>query len=331
MAMPPRRNNFGKAVRYALSALMLAAVLGILSLQHSSQAAWSAGVHWQSAGQRAALVGAALAGPLQPLVPGLPTWSANVRANTDMTGNGQHEPGLAVSPVNSNVVVVANKDYRDLNIKRVWIEVSRDGGQTWPTQLHMPNLPTTSSESDPVVMPRDDGRIYVSCLTTGNNGIFVTWTDDGGLTWHPSVPIVQNQAGRQDKDWFAVDNNPSSPFYHRVYMAWAPGGLVSSYSSDGGVTWSTPQQIPNPGGAPIEYPYPVVAANGDVFLFHMYDWGARSPSPSTVKVVKSTNGGVSWSQPVNVSVAYQPDSPPRSGDVWRFYSIISAAADPTHG
>src|SRR4029078_2810175 len=99
----------------------------------------------------------------------------HVERNTDLTGTGQQEPGLAVSPPNPNVVVVANKDYRDLNIKRVWIEASRDGGQTLPTQPHMPNLPNTDTESDPVVMARDDGRIYVSCLTTGNDGIFITW------------------------------------------------------------------------------------------------------------------------------------------------------------
>src|SRR5439155_12149984 len=147
--MPPRINVSGKAARYVLTALMLAAVVGLLSLEHSSQAAWSEGVHWQSAGQLAAPVGAALASPLRALLPGLPDWSANVRANTDLSGNGQHEPALAVSPANPNVVVIAGKDYRDLNIKRVWIEVSRDGGQTWPTQLHMPGLPATNTEFDP--------------------------------------------------------------------------------------------------------------------------------------------------------------------------------------
>src|SRR6185369_5835690 len=100
--------------------------------------------------------------------------------------------------------------------------------------------------------------------------------------------------------------------------------------TDGGATWTAPQQIPNPGPAAIEYPYPVVAPNGDVFLFHMYNWGARSPSTSIVKVVKSTNGGASWSQPVSVATIYQPPTPPRAGDQWRFFSIISAAADPTN-
>ena len=46
-------------------------------------------------------------------------------ANTDATGNGQHEPSLAVSPANPNVVVIANKDYRDLNVKRETAEVEQ--------------------------------------------------------------------------------------------------------------------------------------------------------------------------------------------------------------
>lgn len=258
-----------------------------------------------------------------------PAWSANVRANTDNSGNGQHEPALAVNPLNPDVVVVANKDYRENNIKHVWVEASRDGGQTWPTQFRMTNGIATDNESDPVVQARDDGRIYVSCLTTGNNGVWITWTDDNGLTWHQDVPIIQNQGSLQDKDWFAIDNNPSSPYYHRMYMAWAPGGVVSSYSTDGGESWTAPQQIPNPAGGPIEYPYPVVAPNGDVFLFHLYNWGNRGTSPSIIKVVKSTDGGVSWSQPVDVATIYQPESPPRSPDQWRFFSIISASADPT--
>src|SRR5690349_2212212 len=131
-----------KVARYATVAVILAAVFGMLSLQHSSYAASPAGDRRQ----------AAIAGVLKPLLPSLSSWRSNVIANTDATGNGQHEPSLAVSPANPNVVVIANKDYRDLDVKRVWLEVSRDGGLTWPTQLHMPGLPTTDTESDPVVM-----------------------------------------------------------------------------------------------------------------------------------------------------------------------------------
>jgi len=259
-----------------------------------------------------------------------PAWSANVRANTDNSGFAQHEPSLAVNPTNPDVVVIANKDYREGNIKRVWIEVSRDGGQTWPTQLHMPGLPQdVLTESDPVVVARDDGRFYVVCLTTGNHGIFITWSDDNGLTWQPSVAVTQRQRDIQDKPWFAIDNNPRSPFYRRIYLAWAPGGIVASYSTDGGSTWSQPQHIQQ-GREEIEYPYPIVAANGDVFLVHMAGWDLRWPEAGTIKYVKSTDGGVTWGPPVTIATAYQPPTPPRLGDDWRFFSIIAAAADPTN-
>ena len=320
--MPVRSRASAWAARLMLLTLMPALAL-VLFLAPLDSSAAPQGVTWREGGEPS------YRDLLRFLRLDPPVWSPNVRSNTDESGNGQHEPGLAVSPANPNVVVVANKDYRVGNIKRVWIEVSRDGGVTWPTQLHMPNLPATVTESDPVAMARDDGRLYVMCLTTGNNGIFLTWSDDQGVTWQPSVALVQNMPSLQDKPWYAIDNNPSSPYYHRMYAAWAPGGIVSTYSTNGGQNWSPTQQIPNSGGAPIEYPYPVVAQNGDVFLFHMYNWVARWPSSGTLKFVKSTNGGVTWGQPVSVATMIQPPTPPRKGDIWRFFSIISAATDPT--
>jgi hypothetical protein len=260
-----------------------------------------------------------------PQSPFATVFGPNVRANTDNTQFGQHEPGLAVSRTNPNVVFTAAKDYREGNIKRVWIHGSTDGGLTWPVQLHMPNLPPTETESDPVVMARDDGRIYVSCLTTGNEGIWITWTDDNGTTWQPSVPIVQNQSGLQDKDWFAIDNNPSSPYYHRMYMMYAPNAssIVEQHSTDGGLTWSTRQQI---SATNTEYTYPVIASDGTVYNFMMNNWGGGRTG--TVQMTKSTNGGVTWSAPQTVTTAQQPTSPIRPGDNYRFFAILSAAVDP---
>jgi hypothetical protein len=260
------------------------------------------------------------------------TFGPNVRANQDTSGFGQHEPALAMSRVNTNTVILASKDYRQGNIKRVWIDGSTDGGVTWPIQLHMPNLPTTENESDPVVIARDDGRIYVACLTTGNNGLFITWTDNNGQTWQPSIPIVQNQGGLQDKEWIDVDNNPASPYYHRMYVTYVPfsgpynGRAVEQHSADGGLTWSAVQPI---GQFNTEYNYPVIASDGTVYDFMMQNWGANQTG--TILVTKSTNGGVTWSTPTNVASADQPDSPIRPADTFRFFAILSAAVDPNNG
>ena len=137
------------------------------------------------------------------------------------------------------------------------------------------NAMTILMQSDPVVMARDDGRIYVACLGYDNySAVFITWTDDDGVTWHnPSVQISPSDSALDDKDWFAIDNNPASPFYHRMYMMYAPGAgyVAEQHSTDGGLTWTARQSI---GDSDTEYTYPVVGSDGTVYNFMMLDWGA---------------------------------------------------------
>ena len=188
--------------------------------------------------------------------PALPTpiFGPNVRANSDLTGFGQHEPSLAVSRVHTNTVVVASKDYREGNVKHVWIDVVNRwrrhlAGQT--ASCRCPASPRRYTiQSDPVVMARDDGRIYVACLATNDSRtgrIFITWTDDDGVTWrNPSVPIFSPDNSLDDKDWFAIDNNPASPYLpphvHDV-CARGAGYVAEQHSTDGGLTWSPRQTI----------------------------------------------------------------------------------------
>ncbi|HEY0068614.1 MAG TPA: exo-alpha-sialidase [Chloroflexia bacterium] len=271
---------------------------------------------------------------LSPLL--APAFGPNVRANSDNTTFGQHEPSLAASRVDTNTVVIATKDFRENNAKQVWIYSSTDGGATWPAsrQLHMPGLPAdVPNQSDPVAVARDDGRIYVSCLATNEpdrtrNGIFVTWTDDGGLTWHPSVPVYYSDSVLDDKDWFAVDNHPASLFYHDMYMAYAPDGVdvVLQRSTDGGFTWSPRQQI---GFDSTEFPYPVVGPDGTVYVFMMQNWGPGRTG--NVQMTKSTDGGATWDAPATIAQAVQPGSPIRPTDQFRFFSTLAAAVDPNSG
>jgi subtilisin-like proprotein convertase family protein len=312
--------------RYAICALLALAVLGLLLVERTAGASPRSATLWSAPRSANAFSFFDQAKRLAA-----PIFGPNVRANQDTTIYAQHEPSLAVSRVHTNTVIVASKDYRQANVKRVWIDGSTDGGATWPVQVHMPNLPATDSESDPVVIARDDGRIYVACLTTGNNGIWITWTDDDGQTWHPSVPVIQNQGGLQDKEWFAIDNNPASPYYHRMYMMYVPdpgfgSGVVEHHSTDGGLTWSGQQPI---GGADTEYTYPVIASDGTVYNFMMENWGFGQTG--TVQMTKSTNGGATWSTPLDVATAFQPVSPIRQPDQFRFFAIISAAIDPING
>jgi hypothetical protein len=264
----------------------------------------------------------------------VPFWGTDVRANADNTNYSQHEPHLAISRTNTDVVVAVAKDYRINNNKEVWIYVSQDGGQTWPAdlQLQIPGMPPDiPNQSDPVAMARDDGRIYVVALGHGGgHGLFITWTDDNGNTWQdPSIPITYNEVpgSLDDKEWLAIDNNPSSPYYHNMYVAWANGGIIFKRSTDGGMNWSS--YINLTPGQYAEYPYPIVAADGTLYMFYMYPWGYCADG--WIYYQKSTDGGVTFSGPDAVVATSQPCSPIHGGggyDQWRFFSIITAAADP---
>ncbi len=261
-------------------------------------------------------------------------FGSNIRANQDATAFGQHEPSIAVSRVNTNTVIIASKDYREGDVKHVWIDGSTDGGATWPVQVHMPGIPAQlDTQSDPVVVARDDGRIYVSAIALNSKqtqgGVFVTWTDDNGATWHsPSVAVFSIEVGVDDKDWLAIDNNPCSPYYHRMYMVYAPRGnnVVEQHSTDGGLTWSARQDIGVDG---TEYPFPVVAHDGTVYNFMMSNWGPGQTG--TVQITKSSDGGQTWSAASNVATAEQPNSPMRTGDTFRFFATIYAAVDLNNG
>ncbi len=263
------------------------------------------------------------------------TWGFNAKANSDATNYGQHEPHLAISRRDPNVVVAVAKDYREGNIKHVWIYVSHDGGRTWPLewqrQIPIPNNYVVPLQSDPVAMARDDGRLYVVALGyNAGHGVFITWSDDDGVTWTPAVAITYNETpgGLDDKEWLAIDNNPSSPYYHNMYVAWATGGILFKRSTDGGSTWSTPYQNIAPGYT--EYPYPVVSPDGTLYVFYMDGWGYCADGH--IRYRKSSDGGVTFSSQYTAAATSQPCSPIHGGgfDQFRFFSILSAAVDPTN-
>jgi PKD repeat protein len=279
---------------------------------------------------------AAARGRLPSAPPASTLWGSNFRANSDTSGWGQHEPHLAISRAHPNVVVAVAKDYRHLNNKEVWIYVSQDGGRTWPLdkQIHMPGLPADiPNQSDPVVMARDDGRLYAFCLGYNNgHGLFVTWSDDNGDTWRsPSVHITYNETpyGLDDKEWPVIDNSPTSPYYHNMYIAWANGGILFKRSTDGGEIWSSYQNLTP--GDDTEYPYPIVDSDGNLYVFYMNGWGYCADGQ--IEYVKSTDGGVTFTGPYTVVATSQPCSPihgPSGYDQWRFFSIITAAVAPNN-
>lgn len=208
--------------------------------------------------------------------------------------------------------------------------LSVDGGQSWvsdssdpqhlgtliPGVEHLTGGPYDAG-GDPAVAFDSRGHVYYAGLGFNRNdpasGVEVSkGTIAGGtLTWSQPSWITQtnNPAIFNDKEWIAADHFASSAFRDRIYVSYTrfiftPKGnyvqspIFTSYSSDGGQTFSSPQSISNN----VLYGQgsrPVVAPDGSVYIF--WDGSTRLASTDSIYMVKSTDGGVTWSKPSAVA------------------------------
>jgi BNR repeat-like domain len=197
---------------------------------------------------------------------------------------------------------------------------------------------------DPSVAFDSHGHVYYAGLgfdrTAPPNTVAVnkgTFDNAGHLSWSAPTFINPTTAPStlNDKEWIAVDAHASSPFRDRVYVSWTrfimnahTGAYVQSpisfvYSTDGGATFSAPQLI----AGNVLYSqgsHPAVGPDGTVYVF--WDGSTRKATLDSIWVVKSTDGGVSWSKPVAVSSLV--DIIPVANTAFRVNSYPSASVAP---
>ena len=197
---------------------------------------------------------------------------------------------------------------------------------------------------DPSVAFDSQGNVYYAGLgfnrTSPPNTVAVnkgTFDGSGNLTWGPPTFINQTTSPStlNDKEWIAVDSHSGSPFQDRVYVSWTrfifqagTGRYVQSpiffvYSTDGGATFSTPENIS--GSAHYSQgSHPVVGPDGTVYVF--WNGSTRLASLNSTYMAKSTDGGDTWSPPL--SVATVTNIPGVRDTVFRVNSYPAAAAAP---
>ena len=237
----------------------------------------------------------ALQGPV-PAVP--PPVGLDVRVNAiDPPGGGsiQSETSIAVNLDNGTLCAAYNDTYHWPSVGGTGYSRSTDGGQSWQDGGAFPAGGGGNSIADPsVVWRRADGYFYyTSILLVGPEYYVALWrsTDDcASFQWFGIV----HTSPFDDKEFLAIDNTPTSPYYGRFYIVWTEVGTdhrIRLVYSDNATVWFGPVVLSSP---TCQGPWPAIAPNGDVYVA----WMNADPYPSgpvDVEVVRSVNGGASFS------------------------------------
>jgi len=217
----------------------------------------------------------------------------------------QSETATASNPDNPNQVVVAYNDSRGRNASPINISgasVSTDGGATF-ARLTAANgqSPFSNTVGDPVILyNRPTGTWYTVWLDAGCGaqglGGYKTTTPGNANSW-THYCIHTNSQDDRESGW--ADNNPSSPFYGRMYVSWndfnvGGGALFLRYSTDNGLTWTNARQITT--GTPFIRDVQITGdlATGDVYIAGMDEGGGGFPHNNINHLYRSTDGGNTW-------------------------------------
>jgi hypothetical protein len=287
----------------------------------------------------------------------------------------QNEPSVAVNPRNPAIMVAGSNDYCaeiENGSGNVWAGYyrSENGGATWSNSL-VPGYPADESEAgtespthgscaaagDPTQSFDGAGRLYYGfiCFNRAkptNGSIYVARYDDDGTSYVRTVRVDRGTPSVwgvfQDKINIAVDQSVGTPTAGNVYVAWARytgqaanNVILFSRSTDGGRTFSRPARL-SQGRGEEQFADIGVGPQGAVYVTFR-EIAHQNPTQNRIRIVRSTDGGQSFSSPVTVasidpfdSTDYGPDTcgdgpfACASGLTYaRFSSLSAVAADAT--
>jgi hypothetical protein len=285
----------------------------------------------------------------------------------------QNEPSVAVDPRNPDIMVAGSNDYCaeiQNGSGNVWAGYYRsiDGGTTWSNSL-VPGYPADESSAgsasptkgscaaagDPTQSFDGAGRLYFGFIcfnraAPSNGSIYVARYDNDGANYIRTVRVERGTPSVwglfQDKINIAVDQSVGTPTAGNVYVAWARYSgqaannvILFSRSTDGGRTFSRPVRLTQ-GRAEEQFADIGVGPQGAVYVTFR-EIAHQAPTQNRIGIVRSTDGGESFSTPTPVASIDPFDStdfgPDTCGDgpfacpsgltYARFSSLSAVAAD----
>src|SRR5262245_13442025 len=252
----------------------------------------------------------------------------------------QSETFTSANPDDPNQIVVAFNDSRGVNANPINISgasASTDGGLTF-TRLTRANgqSPFDNTLGDPVVLyNKVSGEWFTVWIFDGQCG--------GGLggyksstPWDPDSWVhfscVHNGGSGDDRESGWADNNPSSPFFGRMYVSWndfntGNANIFVTFSSHQRSTGQSLVMVCTQATFIRDVQITgEIAGGGAVYVAGMDEGGGGFSHNDTNLIFKSTDGGNTWSNtytgpkfpgPGVTSVGYFACMFPDLGGYWR--------------
>ncbi len=210
------------------------------------------------------------------------------------------DPWVAVD--GSDHVYVA---WSDRAAKEIMLRKSTDGGKTLLDPINVSNTPDESIE--PQIAIDSKNKIYVlwqENVGGTNRELFLSSSTDGGQSFSPSVNVTNNPgaSGRHSlgfgeqilNDSFSITTDKADG----VLIVWTDNEdmLLFSKSTDGGQTFSAPVELPKGKGLP-RAPDVAVDKDGTIWVA----WANGAGESGDVSLIKSTDGGQTWSERLNIT------------------------------
>lgn len=230
----------------------------------------------------------------------------------------QNESSIAVNPLNPRNLIGSAVDYRNNSSTKVYC--SSDAGRTWANVDLGQARPGWRSSNDPSVCFDHLGRGYLCYggfnrqgnAQFGENGVFVSMTDDGGATWATTHIAVIIHTGQQtadsafeDKYYIHADTAQTSPYRGNLYIPWkrvinsdSSTQIVIARSTDRGRTWLPPVAVSDRFPQTSEHPtfgqsFPLARTGPDGSVHLVWNSGTEQ----AIRYARSTDGGQTWTAP----------------------------------
>src|SRR5436190_8309675 len=167
----------------------------------------------------------------------------------------QSETYSTANPDNPNQICVAYNDSRSAASSDFsGISCSTDGGTTFTRVTKSTGQsPFANTFGDPVVLYNKPTATWFTVWIDANGSC----TLGGYKSTNPTDPnswthFCAHSNGSDDRESGWADNNPSSPFFGRMYVSWnnfsvGSGALQVTFSTDNGTTWHAPVTVINAG------------------------------------------------------------------------------------